>query len=732
MKSTYSEILIRAQFEVSYSVRKSIEKVRHNYDIDYRTEEEKKSSALDELICKIAFDLWKQKKFGVLENYRTYLQKESDNSYPKADYIKLCEIKRKMDICKNEKNKIIWYAKGFAEIYYFEEAILIVDELIANNILTKKKEIELRKLLSIWYMESDINKSKERENYLKLILLNPEDKDLCKSFFKLQAYKYNDQEKIAAINILKKHGTVKEWEWLKEGTELNSIVFLELFEAVRPIRLFSKDLIQFVIDEYIENNMLKKAQKTIKDIKANKLWDDDLSCSEAKIYFCKEQYDEAEKILMKVLSENDQSICANFYMGHILSIKDKYEDALIFYEKYHQKSGYGVENIIWCDTKLGNNEKAEKIFSDWYISDKFSYYDLYLWIARKLFPKEFVITCINNITISYTKKSTLIGSVEKVIYHLLNVTKCIQGKGKIQYNLIELYILVTAIKQTQQLDVKNIAEIYHYSTLDSLNYLAKYDGEKTSPYLRLNNVAYMNDPMEGNSMFEIINDRIKDIRISKIYERITEHENFTYRNKYLACFSMKKDMLPMWVQYANNGQGCCYSIDTNIFQNFDSSIEKHILGKNYDELSDSYMRINEEEDYLLYNVFYYEKNDNSKIINLCLEIGKVLLELYEAMDIPEVGEIIMGLLDEVRYLFKDSAYKTECEVRVIGMDYNNKKKAYRPNNCRVPHLYLDLEKKLSFKEIILGPKVENISELTAYLNCCSNVEKISKSLIKYN
>lgn len=49
----------------------------------------------------------------------------------------------------------------------------------------------------------------------------------------------------------------------------------------------------------------------------------------------------------------------------------------------------------------------------------------------------------------------------------------------------------------------------------------------------------------------------------------------------------------------------------------------------------------------------------------------------------------------------------------------------------VPHVYINLDKEIKLKEVILGPKVDNVSEIANYLYYTEKVDKVSKSNIKY-
>lgn len=139
-------------------------------------------------------------------------------------------------------------------------------------------------------------------------------------------------------------------------------------------------------------------------------------------------------------------------------------------------------------------------------------------------------------------------------------------------------------------------------------------------------------------------------------------------------------------------------------------------------------RLNENS---LYKVFYYgTENDDKEIITLCKLVGYHLKTLESAMDNRKINRIIIELLDSIRYLFKDQAYKAEEEVRIVQVDYYGEKKIDTTTG-NIPRFYMELQEPLHFNRIMLGPKAVNIKEKVTYLCNCSNVEKVVKSKIKY-
>ena len=209
--------------------------------------------------------------------------------------------------------------------------------------------------------------------------------------------------------------------------------------------------------------------------------------------------------------------------------------------------------------------------------------------------------------------------------------------------------------------------------------------------------------------------------LSQLYGK----EQFLFRNTYLTSFSLNKDFLPMWVQYGDNGNGCCLHIECNVFGDYDESIPERFIPKNE--------MFNLAKLPVLYKVYYFDCELNDDTIRKNLEqITKSLLSIHNYMGDENIAEMVTGLLDEVRYLFKSTAYETENEIRLIQSDFEEK--AILVNSAapgKAPKLYLELGENFHFQEVMLGPRVNNIREWSAFLGNCTNVDKVSKSSIQY-
>lgn len=237
--------------------------------------------------------------------------------------------------------------------------------------------------------------------------------------------------------------------------------------------------------------------------------------------------------------------------------------------------------------------------------------------------------------------------------------------------------------------------IYHYTSLRTLDALSK-PGVK----FFLNNAAYLNDPQEGLLGLNILtsdfqckykdNKNLNSFLKSLFPSLIVSRPNKIFIAPFfIASFIIKKsDDLPMWVQYAENGTGCCLEFDPEQIQE------------------------------PLYTVTY-EEQTIKKFFCSVLTTLKEYVDIFPCVDFIQDPVFQYGhdVLMQGCYLYKDSSYSHENEVRIIT--FADLKKAKTKNELYsgeiFPRIYLEtpLMKKrspkigLNFSSVILGPAVKN-------------------------
>ena len=102
------------------------------------------------------------------------------------------------------------------------------------------------------------------------------------------------------------------------------------------------------------------------------------------------------------------------------------------------------------------------------------------------------------------------------------------------------------------------------------------------------------------------------------------------------------------------------------------------------------------------------------------------------MDKNKALSLIADSLDEIRYLFKDSNYSYEQEYRLLkAVDIKSKRVKQNKVENSVPHLHIEFDKEIKYKEIILGPKVSDPDFIAPYITFVDENIKVRKSSIEY-
>lgn len=276
--------------------------------------------------------------------------------------------------------------------------------------------------------------------------------------------------------------------------------------------------------------------------------------------------------------------------------------------------------------------------------------------------------------------------------------------------------------------------IYHYTSIEAFDKMLKNMKEAGSSNLKFwaSNIHYMNDPHElefiydelikvlpeieqeigikefpFSSLFSMNNnqgftiDFLKDIR-DKVFNRI-------FRSAYAISFSKKKDYLPMWSLYGNNGGGLCLEFDYEALKKHivsdAASLAKRVLELSYD-IKDQSIWNSIISYYKYYHDVLSEQDGNVDPIKQCREFTAcVLLELA-----PYLKHPTYSYEEEVRLFYHviiegdadDIIAKADVEPmdEMVGK-YNLPEVRVR-NGLLVP--YVEIEIPLDcIKAVIVGP-----------------------------
>lgn len=329
-------------------------------------------------------------------------------------------------------------------------------------------------------------------------------------------------------------------------------------------------------------------------------------------------------------------------------------------------------------------------------------------------------------------------------------------RGKVLIKLYKIYGHIVGIKNVCR-DTGNMKGIpVHYTKIDTLKKLLS-TGERNivssvSPRMRLWNSVYMNDPFEGEKFIDLIKEEVKsevDPRIAdeilkKYFLHLTNRNSeaeVTYSNLkpvnsnvYITSFSMEEDNIQMWVQYADGAQGCNIAFDESFFDIHNDS--GNLDGNsNYSDM-----------DYPLYKIQYIEGNNLNSSEEL-KKIKKHIKEIWvylkkiedEVIGKLEKGDsekeevirsFVANCLNEVRFLFKDKEYEHEGEYRIVKYSHSPE---IDDEHFRIPRLYIEVDREIQMKRIMLGPKVsqQEVNEIVSWLYATKRVKQVTQSLRHY-
>ncbi len=278
-----------------------------------------------------------------------------------------------------------------------------------------------------------------------------------------------------------------------------------------------------------------------------------------------------------------------------------------------------------------------------------------------------------------------------------------------------------------QVRYKKEEYVYHYTKATNLKFMLKKDNE-ASGKLRLNNIILMNDPQEGILLKELFSKMNKDLKLENIFNK--SDKNFIY----LASFSKKTkgNELPIWVHYGDSGKGIGFKFGSKFFYNKEIYMVQYL---------DETFNINESKKDIIENLKSIEKFDElNELIDRLEREERLKIALKEIFDIisntnfinnknKNFNNIVSILLNYVSFLFKDTAYEYEKEVRVIKLQ--NYKNIKIDESQDIPKLYIAFNEitKETCEGIIAGPK-SNYEEIFAYCKY-KGIKEINKSNIKY-
>ena len=241
-------------------------------------------------------------------------------------------------------------------------------------------------------------------------------------------------------------------------------------------------------------------------------------------------------------------------------------------------------------------------------------------------------------------------------------------------------------------------EIAYYTSAEVFSYMLpekcteEDDTADRLGKLTVMHLSYMNDPNEGKTLQKAI--------YGPSYGALQKgRKPLDVPFVFVKCFSPRIDYLPMWEMYGDHARGCCLVIDWETSKWMEEEAEPVLYHVCYlRKQGNSYVVLNE---------------DNEKLSRSCRAINSQLQELHNVAE--EIAEQDRRYLDDVLgkvlYLFKDSSYSYEQELRVI---YQTKDNILHTDGDK-PWLFVQTPFPLQLDEVILGPKFPDVSTRVPYL-----------------
>lgn len=254
-------------------------------------------------------------------------------------------------------------------------------------------------------------------------------------------------------------------------------------------------------------------------------------------------------------------------------------------------------------------------------------------------------------------------------------------------------------------DVSN--GIAHYTDGSALASMLSGTPSEGRNAVRLSSTVYVNDPTEGQRLREF--SQVGSTNpLAFLYEDIDDPDALSWQGKdfhvFIACFSLQCDSLNLWRFYGRNGTG--FSIVSPMAV-FDAESGDGMLRGPWAKTRRTATKL------ALHLVLY----DDEHVRQTLAELSKAIKPLQKIVGsaAPEDGrrlrEVAIAVLGDLMYLYKDTQYADEREVRAIEARTlgDPEIKTFQPGGKSYARLYLETGALLfreSGSKVIIGPKVD--------------------------
>ena len=367
-------------------------------------------------------------------------------------------------------------------------------------------------------------------------------------------------------------------------------------------------------------------------------------------------------------------------------------------------------NQAWCEIPDKNNQISEQFLIQYQLGS--CYLEL---IKRSKGTESFVKQANENFLAAYEKLSQLSDEDEeekkewkKIIYqglkdiHYLNEdwhSYFEKKKQEIQESLFkdetsqlqDAVSTVLAVLHITPIELGSIP-MAHYTSPHVCHILFGIDNNETASPMRLGSSTYMNDPSEGKSLLDLLNQQ--DLGVENKSDSASHNAFFT-------CFSSRVNDLNQFRLYGKEdgveASGCClvFNKNRNWLKNADISATFRSLSETSGQNSDDLPKVDEYEKLPLYQVAYIAYKDEYIAEKKCgiwfpsqeepkfgirlKPVGNEGWHQFRLERLKEALEELIGFfkdksavsdeskdaLEYIRYLFKDFAFRDEEEFRLL-------------------------------------------------------------------
>ncbi len=249
--------------------------------------------------------------------------------------------------------------------------------------------------------------------------------------------------------------------------------------------------------------------------------------------------------------------------------------------------------------------------------------------------------------------------------------------------------------------------IAHYTNADALASMLSGSPLDGKNGVRLSSTVYVNDPTEGKRLREYAGGK-RSNPLTALFAGMGDAGTISWLDKefhvFIACFSLEPDSLNLWRFYGSDGRG--FSI-VSPPSAFDAGSTEGMIRGPWAKRGKSPSKL------ALYTVLYGDEEVEAALSKLAVAL-KPVLKIASHLDEllgKRVRSVAIAVISELLYLYKDTQYAAEREVRAAEARTlgDPEVKEFKPGNKQYSKLYLETGA-LLFREpaskIIIGPKVE--------------------------